>query len=96
VQHGHVFAQHAEHDDEFGFYAVVVDEIFTDSCGGEDGIPRPVGPGADALVTALLEQEGGAAMSDPVTTTLRNRSAIAASDLVPSTSSALGTKSMSD
>ena len=49
VQYGHVFAQHGDRSDEFGFYAVVVDEIFADSCEGEGGATRTVGPGVDDL-----------------------------------------------
>ncbi|MDP9182993.1 MAG: hypothetical protein M3P04_09500, partial [Actinomycetota bacterium] len=70
VQYGHVFAQHSDEADEFGFYGVTVDEIFADACRGEGGRRRAVGQGVEDLVTALLEQEGGAAKSEPVTTTL--------------------------
>ena len=70
VQYGHVFAQHGDQADEFGFYAVVVDEIFADACRGEGGATAEVGPGVDALVTALLEQAGGAVKTKPVSTTL--------------------------
>ena len=40
VQYGHVYAQHGGQDDEFGFYEVVVDEIFADSCEGEGGVTK--------------------------------------------------------
>ena len=68
VQYGHIFGQHADQDNEFEFYAVVVDEIFTDSCRGE-GVPKTVGPRVEDLVTALLEQPGPA-KSSPVASTL--------------------------
>jgi hypothetical protein len=64
VQYGHIFGQHADQDNEFGFYAVMVDEIFTDPCRGE-GVPKPVGSRVEDLVTALLEQPG-ATKSNPV------------------------------
>ena len=68
VQYGHVFHQHQDEPDEYGFYAVVVDEIFDDPCHGE-GVPVEVGPAVDDLVTALQEQPG-VDVSDPVATTL--------------------------
>ncbi len=68
VQYGHVYAKHQDEDDEFTFYAVVVDEIYTDSCEG-DGVPNEMGPEVDDLVAALREQPGLAA-SAPVETTL--------------------------
>jgi hypothetical protein len=68
VQYGHVFSQHSDQDDELGFYAVVVDEIFTDPCRGE-GVPMAVGSRVGDLVTALLEQPGPT-KSSPVATTL--------------------------
>ena len=70
VQYGHTFAQHGDEDDEFGFYAVVVDEIFANACRGEGGRSKAVGPGVAGLVAALLEQPGGAVKAEPVTTTL--------------------------
>jgi hypothetical protein len=70
AQYGHVFAQHGDEDDEFGFYAVVVDEIFADACRGEGGRVKAVGPGVESLVTALLDQKGGARATEPVATTL--------------------------
>lgn len=70
VQYGHVFAQHGDQSNEFGFYAVVVDEIFADSCEGEGGMTETVGPGVDGLVTALLGQAGGAKTTKPESTTL--------------------------
>jgi hypothetical protein len=57
VQYGHVFSKHADQDDEHGFYAVVVDEIFTDPSRGE-AVPKAVGSRVADLVTALLEQPG--------------------------------------
>lgn len=68
VQYGHVLAKHPDQDRELGFYPVVVEEIYTDACGGE-GVTRKVGPGVDDLVDALLEQRGPLA-GDPVETTL--------------------------
>lgn len=56
-QYGHVFSKHTDQAAEFGFYAVVVDEIFTDPCVGE-GVPTPVGSSVEDLVTALLSQPG--------------------------------------
>lgn len=70
VQYGHVFARHGDQANEFGFYGVVVDEIFADACRGEGGASAAVAPGVDALVTALVEQAGGAVKSKPVSTTL--------------------------
>jgi hypothetical protein len=37
VQSGYVFAAHPDADDELGFYAVVVDEVYADACDGETG-----------------------------------------------------------
>jgi hypothetical protein len=68
VQYGHVFAQHAD-TDEFGFYAVVVDEIYADACRGDRGDVVTVGPGVQDLVDALLEQPGPAKRG-PVDTAL--------------------------
>lgn len=70
VQYGHVYGSNAETADEFGFYAVVVEEIYRDSCAPENETTRAVGPGIDDLGTALREQLGGAAVSEPVSTTL--------------------------
>lgn len=58
VQYGHAFAQHHDTDDELGFYAVVVDEIYADACQGERGDVVTVGPGVRDLVDALLAQPG--------------------------------------
>jgi hypothetical protein len=60
VQYGHVFARHPDQDDEFGFYAVTVDEIYADACRGERGGVVTVGPAVNDLVDALLEQPGTA------------------------------------
>lgn len=68
VQYGHIFSKHSDTDDELGFYAVVVDEIFTDPCRGE-GVPMAVGSGVGDLVTALLELPGPI-KSRPVASTL--------------------------
>jgi hypothetical protein len=70
VQYGHAYGSNADQADELGFNAVVVDEIYTDSCATEDETTRPVGPGVDDLITALRHQAGGAAVSKPVSTTL--------------------------
>ncbi|GAB3246300.1 hypothetical protein [Nocardioides dilutus] len=69
VQYGHVYAKHSDQPDEFGFYGVVVEEIFADTCRGEGGPTRAVGPGVDALVTALREQKGGALTTNVTETT---------------------------
>lgn len=69
VQYGHVFARDTGPGDEFGFYAVLVDEIYADACRGERGDVVTVGPGAQALVDALLEQPGPA-QRGPFDTTL--------------------------
>lgn len=68
VQYGHVYHQNDKHGETAEFYAIDLDEVYTDSCHGE-GIPRPLGPGVDGLVTALLEQKGTVA-SEPVETTV--------------------------
>lgn len=68
VQYGHVYHQNDQKGETAEFYAIDLDEIFTDSCHG-DGIPQALGPGVDDLVTALLEQKGSLA-SEPVETTL--------------------------
>jgi hypothetical protein len=81
VQYGHVFHKHGDEADEFGFYAVVVDEIFDDPCHG-DGVPVEVGPGVDDLVAALHEQPG-VEVSDPVDTTLGDHPATRVDFAVP-------------
>ncbi|HEU4356121.1 MAG TPA: hypothetical protein VFT27_11075 [Actinomycetota bacterium] len=69
VQYGHVYAKpYSDAVDEFGFYAVVVDAIYTDACEGA-GELMEVGPSVDDLAAALLEQPGPRA-STPVETTL--------------------------
>ncbi len=60
--------KHADGDDEIGFYAVLVDSIFTDACVGGDDFAK-VGPSVDDLAAALLKQPGPQA-SGPVETTL--------------------------
>ncbi len=69
VQYGHVFQKHPDAPDEFGFYGVLVDEIYADACAGSSGELVEVGPGVDDLTAALLEQAGPAA-TGPETTTL--------------------------
>ena len=70
VQYGHVYATSTDAGDEIGFYPVVVDEVFTDSCAPEDESRHAVGPAVRDLYAALEEQAGGASVSEPVTTTL--------------------------
>jgi hypothetical protein len=69
VQYGHVYSAQPDTDHEFGFYAVVVDEIYADACQGDNGDLMKFGPGVDDLVAALLEQPGPKA-TGPVETTL--------------------------
>ena len=69
VQYGHVFASNTDRNDEFGFYAVVVDDIFADACEGEEGGRTEIGPSVDDLADALLQQPGPEA-SGPVDTML--------------------------
>lgn len=69
VQYGHVYARNQDRDDEFGFYAVVVDEIFADGCAGSSSGVIEFGPSVDDLLSALLEQPGPM-KSGPVETTL--------------------------
>lgn len=52
----------------FGFYPVLVDELYADPCEGERGKTVPVGPAPADLVKALLAQPGTAATR--ATTTL--------------------------
>ena len=68
VWYSHIYGKHPDAHDEVSFYAVVVDDIYTDPCRGE-GVPVEVGPAVDDLVTALGEQPG-LGTSDPVETTL--------------------------
>ena len=70
AQYGHVYATMIDETDELVFYAVVVDEIFTDSCAPQDETKQTVGPDVDDLITALRKQAGGATVSQPVRTTL--------------------------
>lgn len=67
LQYGHIFAKNADQEGELGFYGVVVDEVYDDACHGE-GVPVPVGPGTEALVSALQKQRGPR-VSPPVQTT---------------------------
>lgn len=69
VQYGHVYAQHSDQEDEFGFYAVVVDDIYADACRGETGSVKPAGASSADLVAALREQPG-TEVTEPVATTL--------------------------
>jgi len=68
VQYGHVYHRSEQRGETAEFYAIDLDEIYTDSCHGE-GIPKALGQGVDDLVTALLEQKGPVA-GGPVKTTL--------------------------
>lgn len=81
VHYGHVYSKHEDQPGEVGFYAVVVDQIYTDACRG-DGVAQPVGPHVDDLVTALLKQPGPHA-SGPVDTTLGGRPATRVGFTVP-------------
>ena len=74
MQHGHLFNKHADTPAEFGFYAVTVDEIFSNPCVLYSP-PRTVGPGVDVLVKALSKQPGPV-VSDPVETTLGGHRAV--------------------
>ncbi len=58
VQYGHVYSKHTDTDEEFGFYAVVVDTIYADACAGSNGELIEVGPRVDDLAEALLHQQG--------------------------------------
>jgi len=69
VQAGHIYAGKPNTDEEFGFYAVVVDTIYADACTADGERPIAVGPTVDDLAGALLEQPGPEA-SGPVDTTL--------------------------
>jgi len=74
VQYGHVYAKHSNADDELGgdtgFYAVVPDAIYADTCvGSNSGELMDVGPSVDDLAEALLRQPGPM-KSGPVDTTL--------------------------
>ena len=69
AQYGHVYLKHSDAEDELGFYAVVVDAIYTDACEGDAGTLREVGPSVDDLAAALLQQPGPMA-TGPVATTL--------------------------
>lgn len=73
VQYGHVYHQNNQRGETAEFYAVDLDEIYTDSCHGE-GIPKTLGPDVDDLVAALLAQEGPVA-SEPEETMLGGRPA---------------------
>ena len=81
VQYGQCCLKHSDEPDEIGFYAVVVDAIFTDACEG-DAVSPEVGPSADDLAAALLQQPGPVA-SGPVDTTLGGHPAIRVDLTVP-------------
>lgn len=82
VQYGHVYARHWDRDDEFGFYAVVVDWIYADACEGTNGELLEVGPHADDLAVALLQQQGPLT-SGPVETTMNGYPALRIDLTVP-------------
>lgn len=67
VQYGNIY--HSARDEALTIEAAVVDEIFTDACGGVDGVPAAVGPQVQDLVRALRRQPGPVA-SRPVQTAL--------------------------
>jgi hypothetical protein len=69
VKYGHVYAKHADTEEELDFYAVVVDALYPDACEGSNGEPMEVGPNVDDLAAALLKQSGPTA-SGPIDTTL--------------------------
>jgi hypothetical protein len=60
VQYGHVFHQNDAGGETAEFYAIDLDEVFTDACRGE-GVPQAVGPEVHDLVTALLAQDNSGA-----------------------------------
>jgi hypothetical protein len=83
VQYGHVYASNKDADDEFGFYAVVVDAIYADPCvGSNSGELIDVGPSVDDLAAALLQQPGPIA-SGPAETNLGGYPAIRIDLAVP-------------
>ncbi|HEX5578940.1 MAG TPA: hypothetical protein VFY43_04665 [Candidatus Limnocylindria bacterium] len=69
VQYGHVYNKDPDTDDELGFYAVVVDDVYANACEGDTGELMQIGPSVDDLAAALLQQPGPMA-SGPVDTTL--------------------------
>lgn len=69
VQYGHTYLKHADTSNELGFYPVVINAIYSDSCQGSNGELMKVGPSVDDLAAALLQQTGPTA-SGPVETTL--------------------------
>jgi hypothetical protein len=60
VQDGHTYLKHSGADDEVGFHAVEVDEIFADACQGGADVTE-VGPSVYDLAGALLSQPGPSA-----------------------------------
>ena len=81
VQYGHVYHQSDERGETAEFYAIDLDEIFTDSCHGA-GVPKAVGPGVDDLVTALREQKS-TDVGIPVDTSLGGYPAVAVDLQIP-------------
>lgn len=69
VQYGASFRKNPETNDGVGFEAFVPDTIYADACAGSGGEKLVVGPSADDLVAALLQQRGSKA-GDAVETTL--------------------------
>jgi len=83
VQYGHTYNKHFDSaDDEFGFYPVVVDEIFTDACEGTSGDITEVGPTVDDLAAALVTQLGTRA-SGPFEDTLGGHPALRVDLAIP-------------
>lgn len=68
VQYDHVYAKNPDEPDEFGFYAVTVDEIYVDACAGGE-VVMEIGPTVLDLAAALLRQRGTDA-DGPFETTL--------------------------
>ena len=66
----------------FGFYPVLVDEIYADPCEGERGSTVPLGPEPNDLVEALLAQPGTATAS-PVETVVGGLPAMRVDLVVP-------------
>lgn len=81
VQYGHVYSKHEDQPGEIGFYAVVVDQIYTDACRGE-AAAQQIGPPPADLVTALLKQPGPKP-SGPVDATIGGRHATRIDFAVP-------------
>jgi hypothetical protein len=69
VQYGASFRKNPETNDGVGFESFVPDTIYANACAGSGGEKLVVGPSADDLTAALLEQRGTKA-GDAVETTL--------------------------